>query len=189
MSRVTCHMSHVTCNFFFLFSDKVVELIRGGSVINGATPSSFSSMNKNIHVITTNPENSDKYSYMHNYIQPFSHKSKKCQISLYGCSPIQGTTFYSCWNLMKPGSQSGTYTLTRNISLFIPKWPDILSDPWVGASSPRVDAHDFVPAHERRPAHDWSRPMAPDPPVTGHLLGPPEALSPLAHLSLPQSSF
>ena len=29
-------------------------------------------------------------------------------ISVYGCSPIQGTKFYSCWNLMKPGSQSGT---------------------------------------------------------------------------------
>ena len=30
-------------------------------------------------------------------------------ISVYGCSPNQGTTFYSGWNLMKPGSQSGTY--------------------------------------------------------------------------------
>ena len=29
-------------------------------------------------------------------------------ISVYGCSPIQGTTFYSRWNLMKPGSRSGT---------------------------------------------------------------------------------
>ena len=37
MSCVTCHMSHVTC--FFL--DKVVKLVRGGSVINGATPSIF----------------------------------------------------------------------------------------------------------------------------------------------------
>ena len=36
-------------------------------------------MNKNIHTITANPENADKYSYMHTYIQPFSHKSKKCQ--------------------------------------------------------------------------------------------------------------
>ena len=36
---------------------------------------------------------------------------ENCQnnISVYGCSPIQGTKFYSCWNLMKPGSQSGTY--------------------------------------------------------------------------------
>ena len=36
---------------------------------------------------------------------------ENCQnnISVYGCSPIQGTTFYSCWNLMKPGSQSRTY--------------------------------------------------------------------------------
>ena len=30
-------------------------------------------------------------------------------ISVYGWSPIQGTRLYSCWNLMKPGSQSGTY--------------------------------------------------------------------------------
>ena len=37
---------------------------------------------------------------------------ENCQnnISVYGCSPIQGTTFYSCWNLMKPGSQSETYS-------------------------------------------------------------------------------
>ena len=33
-------MSRVGCNFFFLFVYKVVELIVGGSVINGATPSS-----------------------------------------------------------------------------------------------------------------------------------------------------
>ena len=33
------------------------------------------------------------------------------KISVYGCSPIQGTKFYSCWNLMKPGSQSGTYMI------------------------------------------------------------------------------
>ena len=32
-------------------------------------------------------------------------------ISVYGCSPIQGTTFDSYRNLMKPGSQSGTYSL------------------------------------------------------------------------------
>ena len=53
MSRVTCHMSHVTCHmsqfyfifiyiyvyiFFFFFSDKMVKLIGGGSVINGAYP-------------------------------------------------------------------------------------------------------------------------------------------------------
>ena len=35
MSRVTCHVSLF---FFFLFSDKVVKLICGGSVINGAYP-------------------------------------------------------------------------------------------------------------------------------------------------------
>ena len=53
MSCVTGHMSqdtgHVSCvliyfNFFFFFQviDKVVELVSGGSVINGAKPSSFS---------------------------------------------------------------------------------------------------------------------------------------------------
>ena len=38
-----CHVSRVTCFFFFFvfFLDKVVELIGGGSVINGATPSSL----------------------------------------------------------------------------------------------------------------------------------------------------
>ena len=65
MSHVTCHMSGVTCQvsyvrfhmsgvtcqvshfflllFFFLlfFPDKLVKLVGEGSVINGATPSSF----------------------------------------------------------------------------------------------------------------------------------------------------
>ena len=42
VSRVTCHMSCVTCHFFcFFLFDKVVKLVVGGSVINGATPSSF----------------------------------------------------------------------------------------------------------------------------------------------------
>ena len=30
-------------------------------------------------------------------------------ISMYGCSPIQGKFFYSCGNFTKPGSQSGKY--------------------------------------------------------------------------------
>ena len=36
---------------------------------------------------------------------------ENCQnnISVYDSFQIQGTTFYSCWNLMKPGFQSGTY--------------------------------------------------------------------------------
>ena len=40
---------------------------------------------------------------------------ENCQnnISVYGCFPIQGTKFYSCWNLMKPGSQSGTYVSAK----------------------------------------------------------------------------
>ena len=36
-------------------------------------------------------------------------------ISVYGFSSIQGTKFYSRWNLMKPGSQSGTYLKDKNI--------------------------------------------------------------------------
>ena len=37
VSHVTCHMSQVTCHYFYLFfSDKVVKLVGGGSVINGA---------------------------------------------------------------------------------------------------------------------------------------------------------
>ena len=46
MSRVTCHMSRVTYiyiffYFLFFFLYKLVELVGGGSVINGATPSSY----------------------------------------------------------------------------------------------------------------------------------------------------
>ena len=55
VSRVTCHVSHVTCQkkkiyilikkklFFFYLKkmDKVVELVGGGSVINGAYPVQF----------------------------------------------------------------------------------------------------------------------------------------------------
>ena len=37
VSHVMCHMSHVTCKIFF-YSDKVVRLIGGGSVINEAYP-------------------------------------------------------------------------------------------------------------------------------------------------------
>ena len=47
MSRVMCHVSHVTCHmshvFLFVFLDKVVKLIGGGSVINGPIPSSLES--------------------------------------------------------------------------------------------------------------------------------------------------
>ena len=45
MSHVMCHMSRVKCFsflFLFLFLDKVLELVGGGSVINGPTPSSLS---------------------------------------------------------------------------------------------------------------------------------------------------
>ena len=45
MSPVTCHMSHVTCHrshvCFFWGVGKVVKLVIGGSVINGAYPVQF----------------------------------------------------------------------------------------------------------------------------------------------------
>ena len=38
---------------------------------------------------------------------------ENCQnnISIYGCFPIQGKNVNSCWNFIKPGSQSATYAL------------------------------------------------------------------------------
>ena len=42
VSHVTCHMSHVTIFFVCFFLHKVVKLIGGGSVINGAYPIKFS---------------------------------------------------------------------------------------------------------------------------------------------------
>ena len=46
ISGVTCHVAggrcHVSCVTFLLFLlDKEVELVGGGSVINGSTPSSY----------------------------------------------------------------------------------------------------------------------------------------------------
>ena len=44
MSGVTCHVSVVTCHVFFcdvffvVFLDKMMGLVGGGSVINGAYP-------------------------------------------------------------------------------------------------------------------------------------------------------
>ena len=38
MSHVTCHISHVTCH---MSQEEVVELVSGGSVINGAYPVKF----------------------------------------------------------------------------------------------------------------------------------------------------
>ena len=45
---------------------------------------------------------------------------ENCQtnILVFGCAPIQGTKFYSCWILLKPGSQSGTYPNTSIISVW-----------------------------------------------------------------------
>ena len=41
VSGVMCQVSGVWCIFFFFFSDKVVGLVGGGSVINGAYPAYF----------------------------------------------------------------------------------------------------------------------------------------------------
>ena len=41
LSRVTCHLSRVTCHNFFFFFYKLLELVGGGFVINGVTPSRF----------------------------------------------------------------------------------------------------------------------------------------------------
>ena len=49
MAHVTCHVSHVKCHMLhvtsifnlILFVDILLELVGGGPVINGATPSSF----------------------------------------------------------------------------------------------------------------------------------------------------
>ena len=50
--HVTCYISHVTCymscvmcpvSYIYIYFDKVMKLIGGGSVINGPTPSSFTS--------------------------------------------------------------------------------------------------------------------------------------------------
>ena len=42
MALVTCQMSRVKCKFFllhiFVFLDKVLELVQGGFVMNGAYP-------------------------------------------------------------------------------------------------------------------------------------------------------
>ena len=46
---------------------------------------------------------------------------ENCQnnISAYGCSPIPGIFFLFLLNSMKPGSQSGTYSLQENVIIFI----------------------------------------------------------------------
>ena len=50
-----CHVSHVTFHvsyvMFFFFFFKVVKLFGGGSVINGATPSSLLSMASRIRIL------------------------------------------------------------------------------------------------------------------------------------------
>ena len=41
VSCITCRMSHVTCHMSRFFCEKKVELVSGGSVINGAYPVYF----------------------------------------------------------------------------------------------------------------------------------------------------
>ena len=65
VSRVMCHMSYVTCHMSRVMchrslkklnkkSDKVVELVGGGSVINGAYPVQF------VHINTAKPSVEDQ---------------------------------------------------------------------------------------------------------------------------------
>ena len=57
VSHVTCHMSHVTYIYFFFFFYKVVKLVGGGSVINGATPSrSYTNYHKTQNLELTNQD-------------------------------------------------------------------------------------------------------------------------------------
>ena len=41
VSHITCSMCHVIFSFYFFLFDKMVEMVRGGSVINGVYPVSF----------------------------------------------------------------------------------------------------------------------------------------------------
>ena len=55
-------------------------------------------------------------------ISTYMNMLESCQnnISVYSCSPIQGTKFYFGWNLMKPGSQNNEWILLSfewNLSL------------------------------------------------------------------------
>ena len=70
-----------------------------------------------LHLLwTLSPEFENNYTFkcwsgIFSTILTYTIMVENCQnsIPVYGCSPIQGTQFYSCWNLMKPGSQIGTY--------------------------------------------------------------------------------
>ena len=58
----------------------------------------------------------------------------KNNISVYGCSPIQGTKFYSCQNLMKPGFQSETYEALQDcVSVWVSqRWTNLWTMIWKG---------------------------------------------------------
>ena len=83
-SRATCHMSRVTCQmFFFVFLlFKVVKLIGGGSVINGAYPFYFF-YNGNINFFKVNKPGglwqSGKYFFVKTQLEAFF-----CKDTLWG---------------------------------------------------------------------------------------------------------
>ena len=69
MSNVTCHISPAICHMsgvrcqvlkiFFLFIDKVMELVCGGSVINGPTPPRFYVTQSGVTVLRFLPSNTN----------------------------------------------------------------------------------------------------------------------------------
>ena len=62
------------------------------------------------YIVSPGWENNHTFKCWSNFFQQSWHIwNFQNNISVYGCSQIQGTKFYSCWNLMKPGSQSETY--------------------------------------------------------------------------------
>ena len=100
-------------------------------------------------------------------------------ISVYRCSPIQGTKFYYCWNLMKPGFQSGT-------NVFVSTTPP-RARPRGGGLRPGA------PGRRRRPgaqgAGHGARPVRPSVPASPPLLIYNYWPCPLAHFFIapPQS--
>ena len=89
VSRVTCHVSHVMCHmslFFSFFSDKVVDPIGGGSVINGATLSSFQ---LTIHYIGPN---------LKLELTILGSSTATVKVGLMKCENLKGQTInYSWW--------------------------------------------------------------------------------------------
>ena len=93
MSHVRCHLSRVTCNMSKKFKtifierkkiDKMVELVGGGSVINGAYPVQFSYKGKTIFLLILGLlSNSNKQI-------PVIYKNKSCRKSRF----VFGSTFW-----------------------------------------------------------------------------------------------